>query len=73
MWQITQLTMCEICSKFNSKDTRTTSIICVFIVDFKQISHIALVFPLLTLNKKMPPGKVFFIFVIQFMSDMSPL
>ena len=29
----------------------------VFTVNFEQISYIALVFPLLTLNKYMPPGK----------------
>ena len=28
----------------------------VFIVNFEQNSHIILVFPLLTLNKKMPAG-----------------
>ena len=39
-------TMCEICSK-------SASMACsgVFIVSFEQISHIVLVFPLLTLNK----------------------
>ena len=38
-------TMYEICSKLKSKDTL------VFIGNFEQISHIALVFSLLTLNK----------------------
>ena len=38
-------TMLEICSKLKLKDTRTIS------VNFEQISHIVLVFPLLTLNK----------------------
>ena len=34
--------------KVNNKDTRTTS---VFIVNFEYISHLVLVFLLLTLNK----------------------
>ena len=38
-------TMYEICSKLKSKDTL------VFMGNFEQISHIALVFSLLTLNK----------------------
>ena len=43
---------CETCSKVNNKDTRVT---CwrrsgVFIVNFKHISHLVLVFLLLTLN-----------------------
>ena len=38
--------------KLNNKDTITTS--GVFIVNFKQISHIVLMFPLLNLNKQMP-------------------
>ena len=41
----------EICSKVNSKDAD------VFIINFKQILHIALVFSLLTLNKEMPAPK----------------
>ena len=42
--------------KVNNKYTRMTSC-CrfgVFIVNFEQISHIVLIFPLLTLNKRMP-------------------
>ena len=39
--------------KFNNKDTRTTS---WCLVHFEQISHIILVFLLLTLNKQMPAG-----------------
>ena len=38
----------------NNKDTITTS--GVFMVNFKQISHIVLVFLLLNLNKEMPTG-----------------
>ena len=38
--------------KFANKDTRTTTLTsCVFLINFEQISHNVLVFPLLTLNK----------------------
>ena len=42
--------------KVNNKYTRMTSCCSfgVFIVNFEQISHIVLIFPLLTLNKRMP-------------------
>ena len=42
----------------NNKDTRTTSMtpFCFFIVSFEPISHIFLVFSLLTLSTKMPAG-----------------
>ena len=43
-------TMCEQLFKVNNKDNRMTSSD-VFIVNFEQISHINLLFPLLTLNK----------------------
>ena len=46
-------TICEICSKLIIKTSLTS--FCLFIVQFKQISHIVLVFPFLTLNKLMPP------------------
>ena len=39
--------------KVNHEDTDTSEVIDVFIVNFGQISHIALVFPLLTFNKQM--------------------
>ena len=51
--------------KVNKKDTRTTSMATffvvivnfgVFIVNFEQISYMALVFPWLTLNKQLPEG-----------------
>ena len=41
--------MCEICSDLTNKNTRTMSIF-----NFEQISHIAVVFSLLTLNKQTP-------------------
>ena len=40
----------------NNKDTRTTS--CVFIFNFEHISHLVLVFLLLTLKMEMPTGAV---------------
>ena len=40
------ITVCKICSKLTIKTERSG----VFIVNFEQISHIVLVFPLLTLN-----------------------
>ena len=40
--------------KDNNKDTRTTT--GVFVVNVEDVLHIALLFPLLTLNKKMPAG-----------------
>ena len=50
--------MCESCSKLTIK-TPERHQLCrsgVFIVNFEQISHIILVFPLLTLNKSIPAG-----------------
>ena len=48
--------MCESCSKLKVKtpERRQWSHSGVFIVNFEQISHIVLVFPLLVLNKSMP-------------------
>ena len=56
-------TMCEVCSKLTIKTPerlqwRQWRRSCVFIVKFEQISHIVLVFLLLTLNKWMPTGLV---------------
>ena len=50
--------MFEICSKLTIKtpERRQERRSGVFIVNFKQISHIAVVFPLLILNKQMPAG-----------------
>ena len=51
-------TMSEIRSKLTIKTSeRQWCRSCVFIVDFELISHIVLVFPLMTLNKEMPTGK----------------
>ena len=44
--------------KFNNKDTRTTPRSGVFIVNFEHISHLVLVFLLLTLNMELPAGRV---------------
>ena len=49
--------------KVNHEDTDTNEVIDVFIVNFRQISHIALVFPLLTLNKQMQ-AEVYRIYLI---------
>ena len=51
--------MCEICSKITLKtpEQRQLRLFGVFIVNFKQISHISLVFPLLTLNNYITNGK----------------
>ena len=48
--------MCEICSKLTIKTPgqRNWSRSGVFNIDFEQISNIALIFPLLTLNKQIP-------------------
>ena len=40
--------------KVNNKDNRTAAMTRVFAVNFEHISHIVLVFPLLSLNKWMP-------------------
>ena len=42
--------------KVNNRNTRARCEI-VFIVNFEHISHLVLVFPLLTLRKQMPTGK----------------
>ena len=42
--------------KINNKDTRTTRGSGVFIFKFEHISYLVLVFLLLTLNMKLPPG-----------------
>ena len=47
---------CEICSKLTIKTPWRRS--GVFIVHFEHISHLVLVFPLLTLSRKMSAGKV---------------
>ena len=49
-------TMCEVCSKLTIKTTKWRRS-GVFIVNFEQISHTVLVFPFLTLNKKILSGK----------------
>ena len=45
--------LCEICSKLTTKTPERRHSLCsdLLCVDFKQILHIVLVFPLLTLNK----------------------
>ena len=50
--------MCEICSKLTIKTLERHHWRCsdLFIVNFEQISHIILVFPLLTLDKKILAG-----------------
>ena len=53
--------MCEICSKFIIKkpEQSLTSFWCLHcIADIEQISHIVLLFLLLTFNKYMPAGNV---------------
>ena len=45
--------------KASNKDIRMTSVTGVFTVNFKQILHTILVFPLLTLNKYILAGKTF--------------
>ena len=51
-------TRCEICSKLIIKtpERRQWHRSCVFIVNFEHISHLVLVFLLLTLNKNMSAG-----------------
>ena len=51
---------CEICSRLTIKapERRQLSRSDVFIVNFEYISHLVLVFPLLTLSKEMPAGLV---------------
>ena len=51
-------TMCEICSKLIIKapERRCWHRSGVFIVNFEHFSHLVLVFPLLTLSRKMPVG-----------------
>ena len=51
-----QCVMYEICSKLKTTERHHWRRSVVFIVNFEQISHIILVFPLLTLNKQMPAG-----------------
>ena len=50
---------CEICSKLTIMTPEQRHWRCsgVFIVNFKYISHLVLVFPLLTLNMRLPTGK----------------
>ena len=43
--------------KVNNKVTRTTPLALTFIVNFEHISHLVLVFLLLTLNMQLPAGK----------------
>ena len=49
---------CEICSKLTIKtpERRHWHRSAIFIVNFERISHLVLVFPLLTLSKLMPAG-----------------
>ena len=47
--------MCKICSKSTLKAPKQSHS-GVFIVNFQNISHIVLVFPLFTLNKQVPTG-----------------
>ena len=47
--------MCKICSKLTLKAPKQSHS-GVFIVNFQNISHIVLVFPLFTLNKQVPTG-----------------
>ena len=51
-------TRCEICSKLTIKlpDRRQWRCSGIFIVNFEHISHLVIVFLLLTLSKKMPAG-----------------
>ena len=50
---------CETCSKLTIKtpERRQWCRSGVFIVNFGYVSHLALVFPLLTLNMQLPAGK----------------
>ena len=58
--------------KVNHEDTDTNEVIDVFIVNFGQISHIALVFPLLTLNKQMQ-AEVYRIYLIITDTSIQPI
>ena len=51
-------TMCEICSKLTIKtpERRLASLTLLTFVNFEHISHLALVFLLLTLNMQLPAG-----------------
>ena len=51
-------TRCEICSKLTIKALRHWRHSGVFVVNFEHISHLALVFLLLTLNKQLPTGGI---------------
>ena len=49
--------MCEICPKLTMKTPEKRQLSPgVFTVKFEHISHLALVFPLLTLNMQLPTG-----------------
>ena len=55
--------MCEICSKLTiTKKQGQWSPSCIFTVNFEQILRIVLVFPLLTLNKKLLILQLLFLF-----------
>ena len=60
--------MFEICSKLTIKTPERHQWRClgVFIVNFEQISHIALFFPLPNLNKKMPVGGLYELFATSY-------
>ena len=51
-------TRCEICSKLTIKTLRHWRHSGVFVVNFEHISHLALVFLLLTLNMQLPTGGI---------------
>ena len=53
--------MCKICSKLTIKspERRNWGRSCIFIINFEQISHIVLAFPLLTLKKLMQTSRYF--------------
>ena len=60
-------TTCEICSKLTIKtpEWRYWRRFGIFIVNFEQISHIVVVFSLLTLNKQMSAGKALSMYIFQ--------
>ena len=67
--------MYEICSKLiiEIPERRHWRRSCVFMVNFEQISHIVLLFPLLTLNKYIPTGYFFTDFTLTAGFHLVPL
>ena len=55
--------------KVNNKDAKCRS--GVFIVNFEHISHLVLVFLLLTLNMQLPAGKLVLVRFVQFICTYS--